>query len=163
MTKLLGEGGVERQQLLGEQLSLPFAVLDRLEPPPVDMVMPVVTKRRFVYSKELDCLVEIGVDVKLRDGPQTISDYEPYMTVAGDVAADGARVVIGGRAQHREFVKRNGYVEIGNEFNGQAPLRRPDVSAREMQARRVEAIKRTIDDYRSGRIARGEVSRAGER
>ena len=48
-------------------------------------------------------------------GPQIMSDIAPYRTAATDVAT-GQRAVIGGRRQHREFLYRNGYVEIGNDY-----------------------------------------------
>ena len=48
-------------------------------------------------------------------GPQIISDIAPYRTVATDVAT-GKRALIGGRRQHREFLRRNGYVEVGNDY-----------------------------------------------
>lgn len=47
---------------------------------------------------------------------QVMRDLEPYMTVAGDVANKGERVAIGGRRQHREFLRRNRLVELGNEM-----------------------------------------------
>lgn len=46
-------------------------------------------------------------------GPMVMGDIEPYRAVAADV--DGKRHVIGGRRQHREFLARNGYTEVGNE------------------------------------------------
>jgi hypothetical protein len=48
-------------------------------------------------------------------GPQIMSDIAPYRTAATDVAT-GQRAVIGGRRQHREFLRRNGYVELGNDY-----------------------------------------------
>jgi hypothetical protein len=48
-------------------------------------------------------------------GPQIMSDIAPYRTAATDVAT-GKRAVIGGRRQHREFLRRNGYVEVGNDY-----------------------------------------------
>jgi hypothetical protein len=48
-----------------------------------------------------------------RRGAVIIRDIEPYKTVAADT--NGKRVVVGGRRQHREFLNRNGYVEMGNE------------------------------------------------
>lgn len=50
---------------------------------------------------------------KANVGPQIIKDVEPYRAVATDV--DGKRPVIGGRRQHREFLQRNGYREVGND------------------------------------------------
>lgn len=43
-----------------------------------------------------------------------IRDIEPYKTAAVD--NNGKRAVIGGRRQHREFLRRNGYVEVGSEM-----------------------------------------------
>ena len=48
-------------------------------------------------------------------GPHLIRDIEPYRSVALD-RATGRRAVIGGRAQHREFLRRNDYVEVGNSY-----------------------------------------------
>lgn len=47
-------------------------------------------------------------------GLTLIGDIEPYRAMGSDVATGNAPV-IGGRAQHREYLRRNGYVEIGNE------------------------------------------------
>lgn len=43
-----------------------------------------------------------------RIGLQIMKDIEPYKNVV-----DGR--VIGGRRQHKEFLKSNGFVEVGNE------------------------------------------------
>jgi hypothetical protein len=40
-----------------------------------------------------------------------IPDIEPYVAVAGDMAGK----VIGSRKEHREFLRRNNFEEIGNE------------------------------------------------
>jgi hypothetical protein len=70
-------------------------------------------------------------------GPQIISDIAPYQTAATDVAT-GKRAVIGGRRQHREFLRRNGYVEIGNDY---VPPRREGLGHTE----RIADIRRVID------------------
>jgi hypothetical protein len=44
-----------------------------------------------------------------------IRDIEPYRAVATDIAL-GRPPEIMGRAQHREFLKRNNYNEVGNEM-----------------------------------------------
>ena len=51
---------------------------------------------------------------KHAEGGQIIADIAPYKPVAADLVS-GKRPVIGGRRQHREFLKRNGYIEVGNE------------------------------------------------
>jgi hypothetical protein len=60
-------------------------------------------------------------------GPQIMSDIAPYRTAATDVAT-GRRAVIGGRRQHREFLRRNGYVELGNDY---VPPQREEMSRAE--------------------------------
>ena len=50
-------------------------------------------------------------------GLQIIKDIDPYKAVAVDVATDKAPA-IGSRREHREFLKRNGYHEVGNEKIG---------------------------------------------
>lgn len=77
-------------------------------------------------------------------GPQIIRDIEPYRAVAGDVASGGKAPVITSRSDHRQFLKRNGYIEVGNE----KPVQRQvsysnDVTPRE--------VKQVIDRLRSER------------
>lgn len=50
-------------------------------------------------------------------GLQIIKDIDPYKAVAVDIATDSAPA-IGSRREHREFLKRNGYHEVGNEKIG---------------------------------------------
>jgi hypothetical protein len=45
---------------------------------------------------------------------QIIREIEPYKAVATDVAT-GRAPIIKSRADHREFIKRNGYIEVGSE------------------------------------------------
>lgn len=47
-----------------------------------------------------------------KSGLFVIPDIEPYKAVAGDMAGKW----ITGRKQHREFLKRNGFQEVGNEY-----------------------------------------------
>ena len=44
---------------------------------------------------------------------EIIPDLKPYKAVAGDMAGKW----ITGRKEHREFLKRNGFEEVGNEYN----------------------------------------------
>ena len=71
-------------------------------------------------------------------GPQIVRDLEPYRSVALDCAT-GKRALIGGRAQHREFLRRNNYVEVGNDY---AAPRREDLA----RADRVADIRRALRD-----------------
>jgi hypothetical protein len=48
--------------------------------------------------------------------PMVMGDIEPYRAVGADIASGGKRPVIGGRRQHREYMARNGYMEVGNEY-----------------------------------------------
>lgn len=50
-----------------------------------------------------------------RIGLQIIKDIEPYAAVGGDVALGGAAPKIGSRREHKEFLKRNKYIEVGNQ------------------------------------------------
>lgn len=61
------------------------------------------------------CLSHFARGAAVRTGPQIIKDIEPYKAVAGDIALGGKCPPIMGRRQHREFLKRNKYVEVGNE------------------------------------------------
>lgn len=70
--------------------------------------------------------------------PMVISDIDPYRSVAADKAT-GTRQVIGGRRQHREFLSRNGYREVGNE---RITPKREEMSA----ADRVSDIKRAMGE-----------------
>lgn len=46
-----------------------------------------------------------------KSGHYIIPDIQPYKAVAGDMAGKW----ITSRSQHREFLKRNGFQEVGNE------------------------------------------------
>jgi hypothetical protein len=71
----------------------------------------------FFWRAGIWCHHSIAWEIRKDGRPaQVMRDLEPYKAVAGDVAAGGDAPVIGGRAQHREFLKRNGYVELGNEI-----------------------------------------------
>ena len=43
--------------------------------------------------------------------PYVISDIEPYKAMGGDMAGK----MITSRSAHREFLQRNGFIEVGNE------------------------------------------------
>jgi hypothetical protein len=104
---------------------------------------------RYRYDKDLECLVEIREGSNYFEpskGPHIISDIEPYRAIASDIACDGKRPMITGRRQHREFLQRNGYVEVGNESG---PTRSDMPSARELQADRAHDIKRAMGEYGS--------------
>ena len=68
-----------------------------------------------------------------------IKDLEPYKAVAIDKAT-GQKPTIGGRRQHREFLRNNGYMEIGNEF---VKPQREELSKSE----RITDIRRAMNDF----------------
>lgn len=78
-------------------------------------------------------------------GMQVIKDIEPYRAVAHDVAT-GDAPVIGGRRQHREFLKRNGYSEVGNEIQ-----KAPKVDYQDISPREVRQVYERLRDGRRGR------------
>lgn len=69
-------------------------------------------------------------------GIQIIRDIDPYQAVAEDKAT-GQRPHIGSRREHREFLKRNGYHERGNDPIRSRQAEYADVNPRE--------LKQTID------------------
>lgn len=88
--------------------------------------MPIYTVRCATCARETDiyrpvaerdrelpicCNVEM---VRKIVAPYVAPDISPYQAVAVDVAT-GQLPVISSRSAHREFLKRNGYTEVGNE------------------------------------------------
>ena len=62
--------------------------------------------------------------------PMVIADIQPYQAMAVDVAT-GKPPVITSRSQHRDFLKRNGYVEVGNEMPKRDTTIKGDFNVRE--------------------------------
>ena len=105
-------------------------------------------RRTYRYDPDLDAVIQIRGDGTNRpdDGPsrmQIIRDIEGYRTAASDVAHDGKRVFIGSRSRHREFLRDNNYVEVGNEV----PISgaRPELGSVD----RVNDIRRAMGDFGS--------------
>jgi hypothetical protein len=77
-------------------------------------------RTRIVWDRDLQCLVEIGKGSNRAEPEKLVApsnlmrDIEPYKAAAADKET-GLRPHIGGRAQHRDFLKRNNYIEVGNE------------------------------------------------
>ena len=46
--------------------------------------------------------------------PLIIGDIQPYQAMGADIAT-GTAPMITSRSQHRDYLRRNGYIEIGNE------------------------------------------------
>lgn len=55
-------------------------------------------------------LVQKGYKKTLKSGPCLIKDIDPYKAITNGE-------YIGSRRQHREYLKRNGLIEVGNESN----------------------------------------------
>lgn len=51
--------------------------------------------------------------------PMVIADIQPYQSMGIDVAT-GKAPVITSRSAHRDYLKRNNYVEVGNEMPSMA-------------------------------------------
>ena len=77
--------------------------------------------------------------------PMVISDIQPYQAVAVDVAT-GKPPVITSRSQHRAFLKRNGYVEVGNEMPDMSKPRKVEGDFNVRQALR-EAVREVLPKY----------------
>jgi hypothetical protein len=105
-----------------------------------------MTRRTYAYDADLDAVVQIRGPGSNHpsdppSGMQIIRDIEPYRTAASDIAHEGKRVLIGSRSRHREFLRDNSYVEIGNERPVQGE--RPTMSRNE----RIEDIRRAMGDF----------------
>ncbi|WP_249190843.1 zinc ribbon domain-containing protein [Burkholderia cenocepacia] len=73
---------------------------------------------RTVAERDLDLPACCGAPMARKIvAPYVAPDIGPYQAVAVDVAT-GRPPVINSRSAHREFLKRNGYVEVGNESIG---------------------------------------------
>ena len=75
--------------------------------------------------------------------PMVITDIAPYQAMAVDVAT-GKAPIIGSRSQHRDYLKRNGYFEMGNEM----PKERTQVNG-EFNVRKelTEATREVLSKY----------------
>lgn len=70
---------------------------------------------------------------KSGSGIQIIRDIDPYQAVGGDIALAGKLPKIGGRRQHREYLQRNKYIEVGNERRPQKADYGAEVTEREVR------------------------------
>jgi len=68
-----------------------------------------MSKQTFVYQ---DGKVIPKAEATERGGLSLIRDIEPYQNMKD-------RGWITSRSQHREFLRRNNFVEVGNEYNKQ--------------------------------------------
>jgi len=71
-------------------------------------------RRTYIWDPHVRKMVPKGTETKAPDeGPSYYvqGDIEPYKAIGGDMAGKW----ITSRSQHREFLKRNGFIEVGNE------------------------------------------------
>lgn len=72
-------------------------------------------RRTYRYDAETKSLVPLHVWLRkygsAKKTHHVIPDIEPYVAIAGDRAGK----VISSRKEHREFLRRNNFEEIGNE------------------------------------------------
>jgi hypothetical protein len=107
---------------------------------------------RYRYDKDLECLVEIREgsnyfdETKGSKGPAIISDIDGYRAMGADVACGGKRPFITSRSQHRAYLRRNGYVETGNE-TPRVYDDRPTAQQRTMEL--INDLRRAAGDFGS--------------
>ena len=80
-------------------------------------------------------------------GLQIIKDIDPYKTVAAEKAT-GKQIRVGSRREHKEFLRRNGYEEIGNEI--------PKPTRPTLNFVSKADIKRAIEQVKAGKGYRPE-------
>jgi hypothetical protein len=73
-----------------------------------------MSRRRWIQIAGELVEVTAGYTPEPRPGPLIMPDIAPYQAMGVDIAT-GKAPVIHSRSQHREYLRRNGYVEIGNE------------------------------------------------
>jgi len=79
--------------------------------------------------------------VPIRLQPLVMRDIEPYQAMGTDIAT-GTAPWITSRSQHRDYIKRNNYVELGNDSSLQAPPKvNQEISDREIG----KQVKQTIE------------------
>lgn len=78
------------------------------------------TQGELVYAEERGVVTVDKRDYSTDPGYMVMPDISPYKSVTGEY--------IGGRRQHREFLKANDLVEVGNERR--KPRAMPDVGGR---------------------------------
>lgn len=104
-------------------------------------------RRKYVYDPSKKTLVEVAKS----EGSSRLfiyGDIKPYVAVAGDMAGKE----ITSRSQHRAFLKRNGFEEVGNELPYMERKRKEFIADEERKAAsaRYATIKRVMSQYGLG-------------
>ena len=74
---------------------------------------------------------------------QIIKDIQPYQAMGADIALGGEPPRITSRSEHREYLKRNGYIEVGNE-----PIRERKIDYKDVTPREVRQVYEQLRDRR---------------
>jgi hypothetical protein len=77
--------------------------------------------------------------------PAVVADIPAYQAVAVDKAT-GKMPMIEGRKQHREYLRRNGYIEVGSEKLPEKP--RPLAGDFNVKPQLIEATKQVLAQQR---------------
>lgn len=104
-------------------------------------------RKSYVWDPHQKKLVPKGTQTRGPDeGPSYFiqGDIEPYKAIGGDMAGKW----ITSRSQHREFLKRNGFIEVGNEHR--AFFEHGGKSADNPYARRNPEYKRIRTELEGG-------------
>lgn len=113
-------------------------------------------RRTYRYDKEAKELIPLD-EWLAKYGERTSKahyiqpDLEPYMAVSGDMAGK----VIRSRREHREFLRRNGFVEVGNEKaymtrNGGMSDDNPNaIPERKREEQICQSLSKTLDRLRN--------------
>lgn len=95
-------------------------------------------------------LVPIEEYERPRKGPFVLGDIEPYQAVTGDMAGKW----ITSRSEHREFLRRNNLIEVGNEKaymtrnGGKSPDNPTLVSERKHEERICQSLMKNLEQLR---------------
>lgn len=73
-----------------------------------------------------------------RPAPMVMRDIDTYQAMGVDIAT-GKPPVIGSRSQHRDYLRRNNYQEVGNEWH---PPKRQDLPSSDL----IADIKRAMGE-----------------
>ena len=80
---------------------------------------------------------------RVLSAPMVIADIQPYKAVAIDKKT-GTVPVITSRKEHREFLNRNGFVEVGNEI----PKQKPQAKAPNVREELTKVTHQVMSKYR---------------
>ena len=112
-------------------------------------------RKRWRYDKETKELIPLEDWLRKYDSRtgthHVIPDIKPYMAVAGDMAGKW----ISSRKEHREFLRRNGFEEVGNEKsymmrnNGMAEDNPNTINERRREEQICRSLSKTLEQLRN--------------